>query len=858
MIVFPRLIRLFMAISLFSCCLVAQAADTDSDGFADSADPYPTNPNKPKQRYHGPYVFDGGFANVMGAGDVNSDGHADLIMSKAWDNGDSQNHGGAVRVISGKNRKLLYSYSYKTGGYGGVGAVGDVNNDGYDDFATGAFSENHNGLYYRGTIWIYSGKDGSQLYRYWGDDFGDIAYLRSANSLGDINYDGFGDFALASSAGGTGACYGGEGGIVAVINGLTGTPLRIISDACGPEVSNAGDVNADGFPDMVVGESYANGGNGRVRVFSGLNGSTLYTFTTATAWSYLGMSVSGAGDVNADGFADVIAGSEKGYYVYSGQTGAVLYTVAGDLRAVSGAGDVNNDGYADFAAAHYHQTLSGYGMGWARVYSGYNGEVLQTYRGQTASHYFGTGVSNPGDINGDGKDDLIINSLLGNGTGNPNFTSYVITQTMDLDADGYVDPEDKQPLNDALSGVDNDSDGVDDLVDTDDDNDGLSDSVETGTYGSNPLRGDSDADGLPDAWETGHGRNPARADYQVASGGKHSCALSNGKVKCWGDNSNNQRNVPVLSNPRQVAAGRNHTCALHGSGVKCWGANNKGQSTPLTLSAPGYISAGGDFTCAIDGSAVKCWGDNSFNQLNIPSLYNPVQVAAGDNHVCALDASGVHCWGDNADGQLNVPLLDKPASVSSGGKYSCAVDSTGVVCWGTQGSVTGDAAAAVPDTLEMPTQIAAGSQHACVLDAKGVECWGNNQSSQLAVPDLGIDPDGDGVTSESDAFPLLASESSDTDGDGVGDNSDNCLSVANAGQENADGDSAGDACDSFPADPGETLDTDADGIGNSADVDDDNDGVPDAFDAAPLDANPRMPLDAVYSGSSITEDAVVQ
>ena len=78
-------------------------------------------------------------------------------------------------------------------------------------------------------------------------------------------------------------------------------------------VSGAGDVNGDGFADLIVGARFddtVNGGNtGSAQVFSGFDGSILYTFNGDSSGDDFGFSVSGAGDVNGDGFADLIVGA---------------------------------------------------------------------------------------------------------------------------------------------------------------------------------------------------------------------------------------------------------------------------------------------------------------------------------------------------------------------------------------------------------------------------------------------------------------------------------------------------------------------------------------------------------------------
>jgi hypothetical protein len=84
------------------------------------------------------------------------------------------------------------------------------------------------------------------------------------------------------------------------------------SDEFGYSVSGAGDVNGDGFDDLIVGvpRDDNNGSNsGSARVFSGATGQVLYTFNGDFAGDEFGYSVSGAGDVNNDGFADLIVGA---------------------------------------------------------------------------------------------------------------------------------------------------------------------------------------------------------------------------------------------------------------------------------------------------------------------------------------------------------------------------------------------------------------------------------------------------------------------------------------------------------------------------------------------------------------------
>lgn len=255
----------------------------------------------------------------------------------------------------------------------------------------------------------------------------------SVSGAGDVNNDGYGDIVVGARG------YGGDGpnqGRVYVYSGLDGDTLHIFTgeaggDWFGRSVAVAGDVNNDGYSDIIVG-AYGNSSGGylagRAYVFSGLDGSTIYTFTGEAAEDRFGWSVSGAGDLNGDGFADVVvgamsndaAGANAGRaYTFSGLDGSALHVFTGEAEydhlgdLVCGVGDVNNDGFDDIAVGANGNDAGGINAGRAYVFSGIDGDTLYVFTGTPPDQGSGGIIVGVGDVNADGFDDLAIVEGLG-------------------------------------------------------------------------------------------------------------------------------------------------------------------------------------------------------------------------------------------------------------------------------------------------------------------------------------------------------------------------------------------------------------------------------------------------------------
>jgi hypothetical protein len=383
----------------------------------------------------------GGFGlSVSGAGDANNDGYADLVVGACYENGGATDAGRAY-IFSGQSGNplhvLLSPIPEMDGHFGcSVSDAGDVNGDGHADVVVGADDED-GGAVGAGRAYVFSGQTGGPIRVLVSPDAQFIGHFGiSVSGAGEVDGDGYADIVV-------GAHYedGGDtqAGRAYIFSGQTGglhypleSPYPEAYGHFGIAVSGAGDVNNDGHADVVVGACYEDGGAsgaGRAYVFSGETGDTLYTLLSPNPElnGYFGISVSGAGDVNGDGFADVVVGTyhEDGgatdagrAYVFSGQTGNVLYTLQSPSPespgqfglSVSGTGDVDGDGYADVVVGACWEDGGATEAGRTHVFSGRTGYHLATLVSPNPEYdgFFGYSVSGAGDVNNDGQADVIV------------------------------------------------------------------------------------------------------------------------------------------------------------------------------------------------------------------------------------------------------------------------------------------------------------------------------------------------------------------------------------------------------------------------------------------------------------------
>jgi len=226
----------------------------------------------------------------VAAGDISGDGLDDIIT------GAGSSGGGHVKVFqrtSGTEIRSFFAYGPSfTGGIFVAG--GDVNHDSVDDIITGVDSG------FSSHVKAFSGIDGSELRSFFAYGIGFTGGVRVA--AGDVDNDGFDDIITGAGPAGSGH--------VKVFSGSTGTEIRSFL-AYGPSYTGgvfvgAGDVNNDGLDDIITG---VDGGFApHVKVFSGADGSELRSFFAFAPGVTGGVRVAG-GDVNGDGFVEIIAGA---------------------------------------------------------------------------------------------------------------------------------------------------------------------------------------------------------------------------------------------------------------------------------------------------------------------------------------------------------------------------------------------------------------------------------------------------------------------------------------------------------------------------------------------------------------------
>ena len=348
-------------------------------------------------------------------------------------------------------------------------ATADVNGDGYDDVVTSKYIYSGGSGSASGSVVVvyYGSADGPQLpgqeivnplgantFSYFGE---------RVASVGDVNGDGYADVMVNDERGGSSDpntfFYRGTAYLyLGSAQGLESTPAAtLVGDdvdggAFGSRMASAGDVNGDGYDDVLVTENSHNPQQDEcVFVYygstTGLHENTRTRLTMHTQTAIYGSGAASAGDVNGDGYDDVVIGA-PGYgtsgrgaaFIYAGSAQGVattpMTTLSGDQPggsfgyAAIGVGDMNGDGYDDVmissdceaTASVSCEFLSFPGAAW--VFDGGQNGVSTQARAKftklsddgTAAN-FGWQLERAGDVNGDGVPDVAISAAAYNGAG---------------------------------------------------------------------------------------------------------------------------------------------------------------------------------------------------------------------------------------------------------------------------------------------------------------------------------------------------------------------------------------------------------------------------------------------------------
>lgn len=305
-----------------------------------------------------------------------------------------------------------------------VESLEDLDGDGIRDFAVGAPHARD----FRGLVKVYSGRTGDGILRIAGPETGPSWFGLSIANAGDVDGDGTSDLIVGDPS--DDEPYGNNGS-AQVFSGADGSLLwRVIGDASllslGASVTGMGDVNGDSIPDFAAGAPQGS----FARVYSGADASLLYQVTGQLLDDAFGSAVESLEDLDGDGARELAVGairakaSQPGYVrIYSGATGAQLYHINGDHAddsfgaSIAALGDIDGDGTADLLVGA--PGPSGVANNYARILSGADGSNRGTLIGPARDSRFGASVASAGDVNGDGKEDLLIGEpLAGPGTVN--------------------------------------------------------------------------------------------------------------------------------------------------------------------------------------------------------------------------------------------------------------------------------------------------------------------------------------------------------------------------------------------------------------------------------------------------------
>ncbi|MBI1379588.1 MAG: hypothetical protein GC161_00700 [Planctomycetaceae bacterium] len=320
-----------------------------------------------------------------------------------------------------KGTRLAVAPSEPADGYGhAVVNLGDLDGDGFDDFAVGAPAIE---MAEPGHAVAHSGRTGRELWRVRGadpkDEFG------GALAAIDWNADGHLDLVVGARRA---LVDGTPKGCVRIFDGRSGAEFLRLDGPYdlgefGSAAARIGDLNGDGRADLAVGAPGEDDDRGAVYVFAAGTGHSVRRLGGGTRRELFGWAIAGIGDVDRDGVDDVAVGAPGrdargpgagAIVLRSGGSARTLRTVLGLVggeglgTALTTVGDLDGDGFVDLAAAAPRAALDDLpDVGRVMLLSTRDGAVLGELRGTRAGHNFGHALVGF-DADADGRPDLAV------------------------------------------------------------------------------------------------------------------------------------------------------------------------------------------------------------------------------------------------------------------------------------------------------------------------------------------------------------------------------------------------------------------------------------------------------------------
>jgi len=439
--------------------------------------------------FYGEYLYNNSGFSVAGAGDVNGDGYDDILIGAPGINDGGGSGIGKTYLVFGKesgwnrdinismaNASFIGEYEDDYSGISVAGA-GDVNGDGFDDILIGAPGDGAAGHTYlilgKASGWTKNTSLSKADASFIGDIGGESSGTAVAGA-GDVNGDGFDDILIGAyrysgsheNQGQTYLIFGKASGWAKNIS-LSKADATFIGTSdfytTGSSVAGIGDVNGDGYDDILIGTYDA---NYTYLIFGKASGwakdTSLFhadaSFVSPRIGSNAGFSIAGVGDVNGDGYDDILIGAyyESIGFPMTGTTYLILGKTSGwslntslanadasfigehpddySGYSVIGAKDVNGDGYDDFLVGapgadninNIGKTylLLGKASGWSMNTS--LSKADGSFMGEHAGDFSGSSIAGAGDVNGDGYDDILIGAPYNNDGGGMAGKTYLI------------------------------------------------------------------------------------------------------------------------------------------------------------------------------------------------------------------------------------------------------------------------------------------------------------------------------------------------------------------------------------------------------------------------------------------------